>query len=236
VQHVSTCNGLCVQAEKEERERRRIEALAAKRYPIDDLELLTEELTAAAFATAANGNVPGTSAAAAAAADEASKALLLAPEQLDVPGLSDAKHLAPEQSAELGQLLYVADTLSQFARQLGVKGCSSSELQATLQAAGAAEEAEGGAQRAKEAQRWLGHAYQQLLKVCRGLAAGRCCALCSAARQAGLQGQTASTGSMQRFCCCASSGSMVRRCTSLLLFIWLRSLLLVSLLLVHPGS
>jgi hypothetical protein len=161
-----------LQAEKEERERRRLEALAAKRYPIDDLELLTEELTAAALA-AANGSAPSTSAAAAAAADEASKALLLAPEQLDVPGLSDAKHLAPDQSAELGQLLYVADTLSQFARQLGVKGCSSSELQATLQAAGAAagaaEEAEGGVQRAKEAQRWLGYTYQQLLKVCGGL-------------------------------------------------------------------
>jgi hypothetical protein len=163
-----------LQAEKEERERRRLEALAAKRYPIDDLELLTEELTAAALA-AANGSAPSTSA----AADAASKALLLAPEQLDVPGLSDAKHLAPEQSAELGQLLYVADTLSQFARQLGVKGCSSSELQATLQAAGAAaagaaEEAEGGAQRAKEAQRWLGHTYQQLLKVC----SGQLCLLC----------------------------------------------------------
>jgi hypothetical protein len=34
-----------LQAEKKERERRRLEALAAKRYPIDDLELLTEELT-----------------------------------------------------------------------------------------------------------------------------------------------------------------------------------------------
>jgi hypothetical protein len=173
---------LFLQAEKEERERRRLEALAAKRYPIDDLELLTEELTAAALA-AANGSVPSTSAAAA-AADEASRALLTAPEQLDVPGLSDAKHLAPEQSAELGQLLYVADTLSQFARQLGVKGCSSSELQGTLQAAGAAaagaaEEAEGGAQRAKEAQRWLGHTYQQLLKVCSRLAAGQCFGSCS---------------------------------------------------------
>jgi hypothetical protein len=163
------CCWLVLQAEKEERERRRLEALAAKRYPIDDLELLSEELTAAALAAAAaaNSNGPSSSAAAAAAADDASKALALAPEQLDVPCLSNAKHLAPQQSAELGQLLYVADTLSQFARQLGVKGCSSSELQATLQAAGAgaADEADGSGQRTREAQRWLGHTYQQLLKV-----------------------------------------------------------------------
>jgi hypothetical protein len=99
--------------------------------------------------------------------------LLLEPEQLDVPCLSDAKHLAPEQSAELGQLLYVADTLSQFARQLGVKGCSSSELQGILQAASggtgaaAADDGDASGQRTRDAQRWLGHTYQQLLKVSR---------------------------------------------------------------------
>ncbi len=36
------------QAEKEERERRKAEALAAKRYPIDDLQLLEELAQAAA--------------------------------------------------------------------------------------------------------------------------------------------------------------------------------------------
>lgn len=172
----------CLQAEKEERERRRQEALAAKRYPIDDLALLTEELTAAAAAAAGPSRTasaaadtaarPSTSAAAAAAAESSAAeatgkglATLLPPEQLDVPCLSEAKHLPPEQSEELGQLLYVADTLGQFSRQLGVNGCSHAELQGMLEAAAAAAAAEAADEKQREALKWLAHTYQQLLKV-----------------------------------------------------------------------
>eukprot|EP00775_Hariotina_reticulata_P007967 gene7967-8165_t len=201
------------QAEKEERERRRQEALAAKRYPIDDLELLAEELAAAAAAAvqgradtgaaAAEGTAPGVEAASSRAvsnspavaankeADDAAGHPLLPPEQLDLVCLSDAKHLSGAESLQLGQLLYVADTLSQFAKQLKVKGCSHADLKGLLAAAappavpaadssssaGMAGQGSAGASAAmkdaseatdmerKAALQWLACTYQQLLKV-----------------------------------------------------------------------
>lgn len=149
------------QAEKEDREKRRQEALAAKRYPIDDLELLTEDLTAAMTAAA---EAAGTSSAAAA------HAATLAPEQLDLTCLANAKHLAPEESLELGQVLYVADTVSQFSKQLGVKRCTHVELRSMLAAAAVGTCDAAGAdafskQEVREAMQWLAATYTQLLTV-----------------------------------------------------------------------
>lgn len=166
-----TCS---LQAEKELREKRKQEALAAKRYPIDDLELLSEELTAAAAAALAaqkDQQDGGDVAAAAAAAGTPRRLALPAAEQADLACLASAQHLDEAQSQRMGQLLYVADTLSSFSRQLGLKGCSSAELQGMLDvvAAGAAVGgALGDGQDAKavrEALRWLACTYQGLLKV-----------------------------------------------------------------------
>lgn len=199
-----------LQAEKEERERRRQEALAAKRYPIDDLELLAEELAAAAAqgradtgTAAAEGTAPGPEAASSRAVSSSPAVVankeaihaaghpLLPPEQLDLVCLADAKHLSSAESLQLGQLLYVADTLSQFAKQLKVKGCSHAELKGLLAAAappavpaadssssaGTAGQGPAGASAAvtavneatdmerKAALQWLACTYQQLLKV-----------------------------------------------------------------------
>jgi hypothetical protein len=152
------------QAEKEMREKRRLEALAAKRYPIDDLELLSEELAAAATAALA-GATDG------AAAADALPLVLLPAQQADLACLSSAQHLDEAASQRLGQLLYVADTLGQFSRQLGVKGCSVSELEGILDAV-AAGAAVGGAvgdgpeaKVVREALAWLACTYQGLLKV-----------------------------------------------------------------------
>jgi hypothetical protein len=153
-----------VQADKELREKRKQEALAAKRYPMDDLELLSEELTAAATAALAD---------AASDADTANKlpAMLLPAEQTDLACLSSAEHLDEAASQHVGKVLYVADTLSQFSKQLGLKGCSMAELQATLDAV-AAGAAVGGAvgdgvaaKVVREALAWLACTYQGLLKV-----------------------------------------------------------------------
>lgn len=144
------------------REKRKQEALAAKRYPIDDLELLSEELTAAAAAAAARG------AAAEANGNKAALALLPA-EQVDLACLASLQHLDGAASQHMGQLLYVADTLSQFGKQLGLKGCSANELQGMLDAvaAGAAVSDASGADAkvVREALAWLACTYQGLLKV-----------------------------------------------------------------------
>lgn len=147
-----------MQAEKEEREKRRQEALAAKRYPIDDLELLFEELTSAATGTgAADG-------------DTVTDKQLLPAQQLDLTCLSEAKHLEQDKALEMGQMLYVADTLSQFSKQLGVRGCSHAELASMLAAAavGAESVADAGElakEQVREALQWLGSTYHQLMKV-----------------------------------------------------------------------
>lgn len=72
----------------------------------------------------------------------------------------------------MGQVLYVADTLTQFGKQLGLKGVGMSELQGILDAA-AAGAAVGGAvgdgsdaKAVREALAWLACTYQGLLKVC----------------------------------------------------------------------
>lgn len=114
---------------------------------------------------------------------------MLPPEQLDLVCLSDARHLDQAESAHLGQILYVADTLGQFGKQLGLVGpgagftggsssskgfgsISREELQGVLDAA-AAGAALGGcavgdgpeAKRVRDALAWLGCTYQALLKV-----------------------------------------------------------------------
>jgi hypothetical protein len=132
------------QAEKELREKRRQDALAAKRYPIDDLELLSEELTAAAAAALAAQNnqppaqpeggedggdgitAPGTPRLAAGLSAENADPLEAC------LGSAPAQQLDDAESQHMGQLLYVADTLSSFAKQLGLKGVSSGELQVCL--------------------------------------------------------------------------------------------------------
>jgi len=192
-----------LQAEKEERERRRQEALAAKRYPIDDLELLAEELAAAAAQGRAGAKAAAAGGTAAAPEATCSRAVsssppaaakealhtghaLLPSEQLDLVCLSEAKHLSDLESLQLGQVLYVADTLSQFARQLKVKGCSYADLKDLLAAAApaavsvaessssggtaGASAAEKGAKEVTDVERkgalqWLAFTYQQLLKV-----------------------------------------------------------------------
>lgn len=160
---------IIVQADKELREKRKQEALAAKRYPMDDLELLSEELTAAATAALAD---------AASDADTAEKlpAMLLPADQTDLACLSSAEHLDEAASQHMSRVLYVADTLSQFSKQFGLKGCSMAELQATLDAV-AAGAAVGGAMGdggdakvVREALAWLACTYQGLLKVCCALA------------------------------------------------------------------
>lgn len=148
-----------LQAEKEEREKRRQEALTAKRYPIDDLELLNEQLTAAV--AAAGSAIAGSSAAAAAT---------LPPEQLDLVCLLEARHLEPQESIEMGQLLYIADTLGQFSKQLGVKGCTHADLKGMLAAATAADmhlkrDDDASRRQAKEALQWIAATYTQLLRV-----------------------------------------------------------------------
>lgn len=157
-----------LQAEKELREKRKQEALAAKRYPIDDLQLLSQELTAAA--TAALATQQDADAAGVDAAEKLPLALLTA-EQADLVCLSSAQHLDEAASQHMGQVLYVADTLSQFAKQLGLKGCSMVELQGILDAV-AAGAAVGGAvgdggdaKVVREALAWLACTYQGLLKV-----------------------------------------------------------------------
>lgn len=160
------------QAEKELREKRKQEALAAKRYPMDDLELLSEELAAAAAAAltaqmdaaaAADGDAGANAAGTAAVA-------LLPAEQVDLTCLSEAQHLDEAAAQHMGQMLYVADTLGQFGKQLGLKGCTAAELQATLDAvaAGAAVGAgddTGDGKLVREALAWLACTYQGLLKV-----------------------------------------------------------------------
>ena len=75
----------------------------------------------------------------------------------------------------MSQLLYVADTLSTFSKQLGLKGCSMTELQGMLDvvAAGAAVGGVLGdgqdAKAVREASAWLACTYQGLLKVQTGL-------------------------------------------------------------------
>ena len=160
---------LITQVEKELREKRKAEALAAKRYPSDDLELLAEELTAAATA-AANPEAAAAGPAAAGEASNTSLALLPA-EQVDLSCLGSARTLDEEASQQLGQVLYVADTLSQFGKQLGLKSCSTTELQALLEAAAAgaavgAAAGDGDTKVVREALAWLACAYQGLLKVC----------------------------------------------------------------------
>jgi hypothetical protein len=100
-------------------------------------------------------------------------------QQADLACLSTAQHLDEAASQRLGQLLYVADTLGQFSRQLGVKGCSVAELEGILDAV-AAGAAVGGAvgdgpeaKVVREALAWLACTYQGLLKVRAGL--GLCC-------------------------------------------------------------
>lgn len=111
-----------------------------------------------------------TAVSAGAAGSSAAAAATLPAEQLDLVCLSEADHLAPEESLELGQLLYVADTLGQFSKQLGVKGCTHAELRAMLAAAaaagtGLASGEESSKQQAREALQWFGATYTQLLKV-----------------------------------------------------------------------
>lgn len=166
------CNlTLLHQAEKELREKRKQEALAAKRYPMDDLELLSEELTAAAAAAlAAQTDAAAAEGDAGATASGTAAVALLPAQQVDLTCLSEAQHLDEAAAQHMGQMLYVADTLGQFGKQLGLKGCTAAELQATLDAvaAGAAVGAgddTGDGKLVREALAWLACTYQGLLKV-----------------------------------------------------------------------
>jgi hypothetical protein len=95
---------------------------------------------------------------------------LLSGEQSDLPCIRAVQPLEGEASLQLSRALYVADTLTQFAKQLGVKGASMAELEGMLDAAAAAA-AVGGANLggdgtvAREALQWLACTYQRLLKV-----------------------------------------------------------------------
>jgi hypothetical protein len=194
------------QAEKELREKRRQEALAAKRYPIDDLEHLCEELTAAAAAQMGvrldadaaqqQGHAASSSAAAAAAVAAAAPAgaaagnqadvqlPLLPPEQLDLTCITSAEPLAPAEALGLSRALYVSDTLTQFAKPLGVKGCSLAELNALLEAAAAAAAVGGaigddtGSKAAREALQWLACTYCRLLKARADVCVLAACLVC----------------------------------------------------------
>jgi hypothetical protein len=155
-----------LQAEKEERERRRAEALAARRYPIDDMEHLTEQV-AAATAPGAGGEEPQ---------GEADAAAPTGPLQLDLLGApcssgSSANNSASPQGPvpawrpaadgqHLAMGLYVADTLSSFSKQLGLRGgpISLQALMGHLMAAGG----RGGE---VASQVWLSDLYTQIMEV-----------------------------------------------------------------------
>jgi hypothetical protein len=106
---------------------------------------------------------------------------------VDVVGLEAAQWLPTETSEQLATALYVADTLAQFGKQLGVKGSgvSAQELQeavemvagagaAALQGGEGGQEGRGAVWIEKEstelvaAQQFLAGLYQQLLQVSLG--------------------------------------------------------------------
>ena len=165
------------------------------------MELLEENITAAAASggatvaaatagelgattTADLGDVQEAAAATepATAAEKASKGSI-GGIRVDVGGLEAAQWLPIETSEQLAAALYIADTLSQFGKQLGVKGSgfSAQELQeAAEMVAGAAAAAEAGqgdgegkgavpvekeSAELVAAQQWLAGLYQQLLQV-----------------------------------------------------------------------
>ncbi len=110
---------------------------------------------------------------------------------LDVAVLTDARALHGPEAVELGAVLYVSDTLSQFARQLSVRSCSAAELRSVLAAAATPVSGEGSgnnnddndgseaapadARRRREALQWLAGTYQQLLKVRSSTTPACCC-------------------------------------------------------------
>jgi hypothetical protein len=182
------------QAEKEERERRRAEALNARRYPIDDAELLCELAAKAASALgagaalamaatpeaaapskaakgkkaapkkAARASEDDDDAAAAGRSDGGAEAAEAAPAFDPVAGvLAGARQLPAEEGRALGDLLYVADFVTSFAKPLKIKGVSGGAegLMAALTAAagGAKGEAAGAAQQ------WVESIYHGLLMV-----------------------------------------------------------------------
>jgi hypothetical protein len=93
---------------RDERERRRLEALAAKRYPIDDLELMEELGAGAGGGGSGGGGGRG-------AAD------------VHQPTWLDA-----ETSQQLADALYIADFVAQFGRGLGIKPVAFADLERLL--------------------------------------------------------------------------------------------------------
>ncbi|KAK9817866.1 hypothetical protein WJX72_003391 [[Myrmecia] bisecta] len=121
----------------EERERRRLEAAAARRYPIDDLELLRE----LRYKAQQSGALPPS-------------------DTLPTP-----EWLTPEQSEHLATLLSVADFINQFAKTIGMRPVSVAELEAMLSGSPMPAESKSARDKDKEedAREVLYEVYQALL-------------------------------------------------------------------------